>query len=419
MTSLMQRAGAAGLLILTLTLLAACGGGGGGSSAAVQSGVPAAPVAPVAPVVLNNSAPLLIDNTIAANGNSINVPFVSVTVCRPGTSVCQTVDHILLDTGSEGLRLMAPYATSLALPALKTASGANAGECGKFATGYTWGPLFQADVKIAGETASAIPIQVIDDSGASFPVAPSACSSAGASLGSLAALGANGILGVGLFRQDCGNACVRSASSGVYYACASGGCSGTTMALAQQLGNPVASFASDNNGILVLLPAVGVGGATTLTGSLIFGIATQDNNALSGAVRYRANTSGNFTTTYKGKAYTASFIDTGSNGYFFSDSSIATCRVSTAFYCPTRTLDLSAVTAAYDGSASSTISFSIVSIDGLARSTSAGLVGGTIDSPDSTLSGVNAFDWGLPFFYGRRVFVGIEDAGGGGAYWAY
>jgi hypothetical protein len=46
------------------------------------------------------------------------------------------------------------------------------------------------------------------------------------------------------------------------------------------------------------------------------------------------------------------------------------------------------------------------------------------DSVFPTLGGPNpgTFDWGLPFFYGRHVFVAIEGAptpGGTGPYWAY
>ena len=37
----------------------------------------------------------------------VNEPCVEVTVCEPGTSTCATVDNVLLDTGSYGLRLFA------------------------------------------------------------------------------------------------------------------------------------------------------------------------------------------------------------------------------------------------------------------------------------------------------------------------
>ena len=37
--------------------------------------------------------------------NEANVPYVSVTICTPGTKNCQAVDKIMLDTASTGLRV--------------------------------------------------------------------------------------------------------------------------------------------------------------------------------------------------------------------------------------------------------------------------------------------------------------------------
>src|SRR5581483_9230831 len=39
-------------------------------------------------------------------GNYFNGAFTSVTICAPGTSNCQTVDGVLVDTGSSGLRVL-------------------------------------------------------------------------------------------------------------------------------------------------------------------------------------------------------------------------------------------------------------------------------------------------------------------------
>src|SRR5471030_3150224 len=99
----------------------------------------------------NNTATVVVDSGPSGLDNSINEPFVSVTVCRPGTTVCQTIDHVLVDTGSYGLRLLGPLNSALALPAVNTPSGAAAGECVKFADGYyTWGSVQQADVRLDG-----------------------------------------------------------------------------------------------------------------------------------------------------------------------------------------------------------------------------------------------------------------------------
>jgi hypothetical protein len=370
----------------------------------------------------NNSTALLIDNGPPGAGGAINIPYVNVTVCRPGTSVCQTIDHVLVDTGSYGLRLLAPLDPALALPQVTTASGANAGECSKFISGYTWGAVRQADVKLGDETASAISIQVIGDGAASFATVPADCSSSGNNLGSLPALGAKGILGVGLFKQDCGAGCTRSTAGGMYYACTTAGCTASTMALARQVSNPVAAFAANNNGVLLVLPAVSANGATSINGTLIFGVGTQANNAIGSAGIYRADSStGDFTTTYKGKTYSASFIDSGSNAYFFADTSIPSCTASTGFYCPLGTLSLTATNASYDGSNAGAVSFTVVNMDDLSLSITAAPIGGAVDNR-AGVSVSNGFDWGLPFFYGRRVFVVFEGSSataGNGPYWAY
>jgi hypothetical protein len=388
----------------------ACSGDGGTASASTALSVTAA---------LSNSTAIIVDSGPSGVSGVINVPYVSVTVCRPGTTTCQTIDHVLVDTGSYGLRLLSTsLSATLALPAVKTASGADAGECGKFISGYTWGAVRQADVKMADEVASAISVQVIADTGSSYTSTPSTCTSAGANLGTLSAIGAKGILGVGMFKQDCGTACANAAISGVYYACASGSCTASAMPLASQISNPIASFAVNNNGLLMSLPSVGTAGLTSVSGTLIFGVNTQTNNTIASETIFKANSSGDFSTTYKGKTYSASFIDSGSNGYFFSDSTIRACSGGD-FYCPASTLALSATNTASDGSATGTVNFNVVNLVSLASTISAAQVGGTVGT---TTSSGNYFDWGLPFFYGRRVFVVMESntvAGKAGPFWAY
>lgn len=389
-----------------------CGGDGGSASAsAVLSVTPA----------LSNTTAITVDSGPAGVNGVINVPYVSVTVCRPGTTVCQTIDHVMLDTGSYGLRLLAAALDdSLALPGIKTASGADAAECGKFVSGYTWGAVRQADVKLADEEASGISIQVIGDAGANFAATPASCSSAGNNLGSPDALGANGILGVGLFKHDCGDACARTAISGAYYGCAGGACAASAMPLAVQISNPVASFAVNNNGVLVSLPAVGLAGLTSVSGTLTFGVNTQANNRIAAETVLPTDANGDFSTTYKGRTYGASFIDSGSNGYFFADTTIRACSGGD-FFCPAAPLALSATNSAADASASDTVAFNIVNLVQLPSTIRAAQVGGTLAG--TAASGTSdAFDWGLPFFYGRRVFVVMEGNtvnGKTGPLWAY
>ena len=389
-----------------------CIGAGGSASGSVTLGVTD---------VAKNVALVFIDNGPAGANNIINVPFASVTVCRPGTSICQTIDHLLVDTGSYGLRIIAPGVLdpALALPAVTGAGGNPVGECAQFFSGFFWGSVHRADVKIAGETAASLPIQQASDT--AFTSIPSACSNTGANLGSVAALGANGILGIGLFNQDCGTGCTTAFTGGPYYECSASACTATAMPLANQVSNPVAAFAADNNGVVLAMPAVGAGGATTLTGALIFGIDTQSNNSIGSATVYAANSNGNFTTTYKGTTLPRSFLDSGSNGLFFSDATIARCSVSSGFsgfYCPAATLSLSAVNTSANGVASGTVNFSLGNPQVLDATVRAASVGGSLGSTRRP----TAFDWGMPFFFGRTVFVAIDGAStlhGAGPYWAY
>lgn len=390
------------------SLLVSCGGGGSSSSSANSP----PPAANVAQIVVNGGPP-------AASGN-INLPFVSVTICTPGTSDCQTIDQVLVDTGSYGLRIIGPgvISSSLRLPSVTGVTGKPLAECAQFVSGFTWGSVSVADVKIAGQIAPSAPIEIIGNPDSAFSSIPQACSDAGANIGTIAELGANGILGVGLFKEDCGPACAASTSPGFYYECSAGTCSGTLVPLEKQVTNPVALFSRDNNGVVVELPSVPLGGASSITGKLIFGIGTQENNQIAGKTIYRADGLGNFKTTYKGTTYQSSFIDTGSNGIFFPDESIPVCALSSGFYCPASPLTLNAVNAAYDDSASGNVAFTIENVDLLASEVAVASVGGTASSFD----GIGGFDWGLPFFFGRTVFVAIENINtpsGPGPFWAY
>jgi Protein of unknown function (DUF3443)/Cep192 domain 4 len=364
----------------------------------------------------SNSVPLTVDS--GPLGGDLNIPFVSVKICAPGSNVnCQTIDHIEVDTGSSGLRIESSV-LSVSLPQATDTSGNPLGNCVQFAdTTYAFGPVQTADIYLAGEKASSVPIQVI--AAPSFASAPSTCvvnNNPNNNLNTVAAFGANGLIGVGLFRQDCGQACVNSAIPGTYYICPNNICSTTALALAKQLQNPVWMFPQDNQGVLITLPAVGVAGAATVTGSLIFGIGTQANNVLGSATVLTTDAAGTITSTYNGTAYPGSFIDSGSNGFFFLDTAqtgLTDCSVATnpgnaalftGFYCPNSNGSFPfAISNQGTNNVPAAVNFNIVNIaiyvnanpSFAAFSDAGGPFPGTVD-------------FGLPFFYGRTVFTGIE-----------
>jgi hypothetical protein len=369
-------------------------------------------VAVSAPAPLaSNSVPVTVEAGPSGSGRHINVPYVDVTICKPGTNTCQTISHVLLDTGSYGLRVFGPLDSSLSLDPVKSAAGSEIGQCGQFVSGYTWGSVVKADIKLGGELASSQSIQVVGGAPGGASNAPSSCANTGTNIGTVNALGARGILGVGLFKYDCGTACANVPISGVYYQCANGSCSSSTMPLSQQVSNPVASFAVNNNGVMLDLPGVPSGGAATVKGKILFGINTQPNNSMDGFTKYSASYNGHLSTTYKGTVMTSSFIDSGSNGLFFNDASLAKCTVSTDFYCPPTPVTANATIAAADGTASTPVQLTIESIDQLNSTITAASIG-------APYGATNTFDWGLPFFFGRKVFVGIESQTAS-AYWAF
>jgi hypothetical protein len=363
---------------------------------------------------VSNVMPIVVN--AGPTNNSFNQPFASVTICVPGTSNCQTIGGILIDTGSYGLRILSS-AVNLPLPQQNGAGGAPLVECLPFLDGFTWGPVHTADVRLGGEQASSIPIQLVGLD--RFGTIPSGCSSNGSSEETQNDLGSNGVLGIGLGVADCGSACSFTGSSnpGVYYACPTpSSCQVTAVAVANQVVNPVARFPTDNNGVALQLPVAPTGGTTAISGSLIFGIGTQSNNQLGSAKVFSADSRGNFTTTFNGQPYPKSFIDSGSNGIFFLDAAttgLPACTSSTGFYCPTSLHPFSATHVGVNG-ASAVVAFNAGNVDHVNSTFSV--------FGEATGAQSGSFDWGLPFFYGRTVFSAIAGAvtpGGVGPYWAW
>jgi hypothetical protein len=408
-------------IALLAGLLSGCVGGNGTPAAASK------------PPVLN-SLPVTVDAGPTPGDVAINHAYVAVKVCAHGSSTqCASIDHVLLDTGSWGLRLVGSVlaANSLALAVETDASNRVIEECVTFGGGQTWGPVAVADVSLAGETAVNLPVQVLDDTGASAPP-PANCGASGTLINSVSGFNANGVLGVGVFAQDCGAACVNAATAlPLYYGCTSGSagvCSAENVALDAQVTNPVVLFDADNNGVIVKLPNLqNANGDTQVQGALVFGLNTQSNNTLpaSGLMVLGTNSNGDFTATYNGGTVALpSWIDSGADAYDFDDPTIPTVGSGscpgTAFvgyYCPASSpLPLFAVnTGVGVNNASSSVAFAVEDPRSFVAGAAAfiDLAGG---------GGSSTFIWGMPHFYGRPIYVGIEQRTAGiytGPYFAY
>jgi len=362
---------------------------------------------------------------VAANQFYANGLFATVTFCVPGTSNCQTIDHLLVDTGSVGVRVLASVLT-LPLPAAKTDTGAALAECLPFVDGDAWGLVKTADVEIGNEQANNIRVQVIGDTSISDNIAiPSACNdNIITTLIGDQGLGSNGILGVGPQPEDCGANCIAQSSFSYYYACSTT-CRALSPPVEQQVPNPVARFPTDNNGIIIQLPCIPEAGAPQVSGVMVFGIGTQGNNDLGNERMMVPDSYGYVTTTFPagGESY-ISILDTGTNFLLFLNpktSGLKACSGKASFlYCPPSTTNLSA-TLYGNNQDEIPVAFSVANPMNLSDQNCAfNNVAGSF--PGYPTAGMPAFDWGLPFHFGRSVYVAIEGkatSAGVGPYFAF
>ena len=121
-------------MALLLSLVTACGGGG--------NSVPT-PTTPTPEPVLNNMLGVTVDSGPVGTGTNVNRLYAAVKICQPGTSQCQTIDHVLVDTGSSGFRLLSnAMALGLNLNRLTGAGGQPLLNCAQFVdNSFAWGPV--------------------------------------------------------------------------------------------------------------------------------------------------------------------------------------------------------------------------------------------------------------------------------------
>jgi hypothetical protein len=224
---------------------------------------------------------------------------------------------------------------------------------------------------------------------------------------------------VGLFAADCGAECANDSNNQQYYACNGTSCTGVAVPDAQQVTNPVSALPVDNNGVIVELPEIPLGGVTSTSGYVVMGIGTETNNIPGAVTTFTADPNvGEFYTQFDGPNYDA-FLDTGSNGYFFPVTAQAP-DCGTGWYCPTTTQQFIASIINVSGNVGGNVNFYIGNATNLFNTSNSVFVelGGEAGSDQNGPT----FDWGLPFFMGRNVYVGIEGYSsslGSGPYWSF
>lgn len=323
---------------------------------------------------------------------------VSITVCEPGTDTCATIDHVMVDTGSTGLRLdRAALPAEFRLPVLPGPQSQPLAECLRFGDGTAaWGGLYGADFRIGSLRAPDLPVQLFEDD---------APNRAGDCPQSKVTPTSNGTLGVSAHLTDCFGRCDQTVWVPLVYGCAEAACTPLRGAVAPEfrLPNPLTRLdAGRINGLIFDLPPLPPGGARTLTGTLTFGI---DAGALAGARILRLNERGAFTTRYDGRTLPASYIDSGTGTYTFANLRLPACIRPSWAFCISPPQELQAVMVGEDGTE---IPMGFRVGDYNAELTS----GNTVSDRMATIAAQDsqAFVWGAPFFMGKRVFLVPEGA---------
>jgi hypothetical protein len=368
-----------------------------------------------------NSSTLVVDGFPCVNGggagqiNVPNTPYVSVKICAPAsTTNCQIIDHVSVDTGSSGLRIVASALQSSlqpgpgGLPLVTTNGGASTlTECEAYVSSYVYGPVVNADVYVAGKLVSGTSMQVL---GATNYTAPASCSQqGGTATETTSTFGANGLIGLSFDLAD---------NYALYYDCT--GPSGLTCSPNESyagIPNTASQFDADNNGVLISLPAVASSGSTTeVDGLLVFGIGTQANNTPSSSAVSLANDSNfndpnylTFNATSDG-SWTTAYLDTGTDAVYFQDPALAQCSSSGAYavyFCPASTANVVFSLANYGSTTSAyALDYSVVdpstigyAMSVLAASNVAGPASTEVTTSDQTIA------FGLSTHFGRNIYV--------------
>lgn len=351
--------------------LPGCGGGGSSSPTTTPTCTGGTPSNLTTPSQTNQMA--VYQSTCQG---SVNSPVVTLTVCVPQTTTCQSIPNILVDIGSTGLRLSHTISITGQLPQ-EQISGQNIFECYAFVSGYNFGPVVTAQITLGGESPIIVPVQI---SNSSLP-APQSCQSNGPSSPFQPYF--NGILGL-LFPQY-------DSDSGTYYTGSNyflinGTGTLDSTQLSSEVQNPVFLLPSvDNTGILLSgFPSVPPDtGTPNVSGLLTFGTSSAP------LIQLKTNASATITATYGGSSLTA-FFDTGSNGLFIDNSTLTSCTGDlSGFFCGNAPGQSATLTGTNNTTA--TFSFSIISAQTLFA---------TGNNDFSSLGGPqpSVFDAGFPAF---------------------
>lgn len=342
-----------------------------------------------APDTAANSMPIVVKGISTATAHAFNRITASIRVCTPGSdTACVTVDNVILDTGSVGLRLQGRALAASSLPVVTTADNRPVAECFAFVgRSNIWGNVRRADVHLGGLVARNIPVQVSDRTLAR--PADNSCPDYNNDPAS------NATLGIGWAKLD---------RAGTYYECGASDCTrfaNGTVPPEVRVPNPVSRLPVHDNGEVFEIPQARAAVTDQIAGTLFFGVGTAADNRLDPSVQIvPLDAQGNFTTWFDGNTYPESYFDSGTQTLGFLDPNLQTCMSYSGDYCVARPSNL--YQARLSGTAAATPVSNFFRIS--RQPGPAGQLRNVYDDIASVGS-AGSFVWGLPFFIEKRVFV--------------
>ncbi|MGB8260853.1 MAG: DUF3443 family protein [Terracidiphilus sp.] len=345
-----------------------------------------------------NTAVLYVDGypCVPADYPDYDQPYTNVKICAPGsTTNCQVIDHVIVDSGSVGVRFIGSTIKKALLSALPAVTeGPNPiTECEIYVSSFIYGPLKKADIYWAGKVARNFPVQI--GGAAGFPI-PTDCSSQGGSpTNDTASFDSNGLIGVAFPLVD----------TGIYYTCNSKGAKCAENYYGG-IPNLIGAFSSDNNGVTMTMPQISLNGsATPAIGSLVFGVGTEANNKPpAGTVPLFNNSDGLFHMQI-GSSKATAYIDSGTNTMSIAGTyPVCTDPGGNGFFCPKSNTPLAVgmysisqtkpqFTVGYTmGNGSALLNLGYVAYNDL------------VGIADSSTTAGNAFALGLSNFFGHTMY---------------
>lgn len=354
-----------------------------------------------------NQVPISIGSGL--NGDGINTMYISLTMCSnsSGTS-CQTVDNIILDTGSFGVKInksALPESFVLILPRVTTNAGNEVYACNTFGSGYVFADEHYAALNLAGTMTNDVVVQIIENS----PSAeiPDSCIAKGP-FDDFSNFGANGIIGINpaLTLSNSSVLLYKKDINGIYKALTSSEESGLPV-LNQ---NPLPSLVTNNNGFVVSIPPVTQNTNTNVTGTLILGINTEANNQITNQTNLIVASESDLSVVCNSACFYSKIsnpestipavFDSGTNGWVFMSNTLPQCDYG---YCPTSPTVWTSSVYSYNFAANESYPISAtISADEVVNGQSISFAvmpgWGYYNYNNQTL-------YGSPFFFGKNIYV--------------